>query len=484
MQRNVEQESQRKLVQVLHLESSQRHKGILGGVSGWPYGQTRDLRCLCFSVIPSWLSLQRLTSSHQTLRSCSDSRVGAFRSIAHTVLSGDICDGGNGSGSLLLLLLLGNGSDSRGSLLLDNGSGGGSSLLLLLVGLALVASGLAQRAAEVAEERLPLVLLGLLSSLGLGLSGGWGSLSNLSRSRSVLDLRSSIDLGLRELLLSSGRLGAVLVAEELAEAEVLLLLGRCAGGDDSRLGLVLVQLSSSSLIGREGNGSGLLDRLSGLDGSLALFDGSGSKASLSLPLLGGRRLELLDKGAEDGGTLRGLGLLGGGSGSDGLLSLGSLLYGNSCYGGSRLSSSLSGLDNVVGIDGGSGGDCGLSVKSQMQQVRNNVLSSRWGAVAAVSSVLVSGSSLTASLSFLGSLSFLPRSPPRMLARLPRETERDLLLAFFALASSEEELEEDPVRAGAAAASEASASASLGAASMLFLGAAEAPASAVGFPASC
>lgn len=168
-------------------------------------------------------------------------------------------------------------------------------------------------------------------------------------------MRSGISLWLRELLLSGGRLGAVLVAKELTEAEVLLLLGWGAGGNDG-LGLVLVQLGSGSLVGRgSSNGSGLLDRLCGLSDGLVLLDRSGSKTSLGLPLLSGGRLELLDKGAEDGSTLGGLGLLRG-SGGGGLLGLGSLLGGNSRYGGSRLSSGLGGLDNIVGVDGSSSGD--------------------------------------------------------------------------------------------------------------------------------
>ena len=90
-------------------ESCRRSKALSGGI-GWSCGQTRELRYLCFSVIPSWLSL-RLTSSHQTLRSCSDSRVGAFRSIAHTdVLSGDVSYSGD---SGLFLLLLNNGRRVR-----------------------------------------------------------------------------------------------------------------------------------------------------------------------------------------------------------------------------------------------------------------------------------------------------------------------------------------------------------------------------------
>lgn len=156
--------------------------------------------------------------------------------------------------------------------------------------------------------------------------------------------------------MSGGRLSAVLVAKELAEAEVLLLLGWGAGGNDG-LGLVLVQLSSGSLVGRRSsNGSGLLDGLGWLSDGLVLLDRSGSKTSLGLPLLSGGRLELLDKGAEDGSTLGGLGLLRGSSGGGGLLSLGSLLSGYSRYGGNGLSSGLGGLDNIVGVDGSSGGD--------------------------------------------------------------------------------------------------------------------------------
>ena len=105
----------------------------------------------------------------------------------------------------------------------------------------------------------------------------------------------------------------------------------------------------------------------------------------------------------------------------------------------------------------------------------------WGATD--SSFLTSDSATCSSV-----LSFLPRRPPKMLARL-RETERLLLLAafflFFFSASEEELLEEDPVRAGpAASATGASVSAGL-VASTLFVGAAAAavvaPASAVGLP---
>jgi hypothetical protein len=116
----------------------------------------------------------------------------------------------------------------------------------------------------------------------------------------------------------------------------------------------------------------------------------------------------------------------------------------------------------------------------------SLLSSRWGTTAG-SSFLTSGSVLTASVSSLGSLSFLPSRPPKRLARLPRETERDLLLAaFLRFSSSEEELEEEPVRAATGSpAVDVSPSASLGVASMLFLGAEDvAPASAVGLPAGC
>lgn len=138
---------------------------------------------------------------------------------------------------------------------------------------------------------------------------------------------------------------------------MLLLLGWGAGCNDG-LGLVLVQLSSGSLVGRgSSNGSSLLDGLDGLSDGLVLLDRNGSKTSLGLPLLSGGRLELLDKGAEDGSTLGGLGLLGGSSGGNsGLLSFGSLLDGNGRYGGSGLSSGLGGLDNIVGVDGSSGGD--------------------------------------------------------------------------------------------------------------------------------
>lgn len=104
----------------------------------------------------------------------------------------------------------------------------------------------------------------------------------------------------------------------------------------------------------------------------------------------------------------------------------------------------------------------------------------WGATD--SSFLTSGSATCSS-----ALSFLPRKPPKMLARL-RETERLLLLAafflFFLSASDEELLEEDPARAGpAASATGASVSAGL-VASMLFFGAEAAvvaAASMVGLP---
>ena len=76
----------------------------------------------------------------------------------------------------------------------------------------------------------------------------------------------------------------------------------------------------------------------------------------------------------------------------------------------------------------------------------------------------------------------------MEVRLPRETERDLdFLAFFA--SSEELLDDDPARAGAATAGSSVATAGvsvvstgLGVASVLFFGAeAVAAASVVGLP---
>jgi hypothetical protein len=41
-------------------------KQDFGGISEWPCGQTRELRYLCFSIIPSWLSLSKAVSSHQT----------------------------------------------------------------------------------------------------------------------------------------------------------------------------------------------------------------------------------------------------------------------------------------------------------------------------------------------------------------------------------------------------------------------------------
>lgn len=104
----------------------------------------------------------------------------------------------------------------------------------------------------------------------------------------------------------------------------------------------------------------------------------------------------------------------------------------------------------------------------------------WGATD--SSFLTSASAAGSSV-----LSFLPRRPPKMLARL-RLTERLLLLLafflFFFSASEEELLEEDPARAGpVGSAAPASVSAGL-ATSTLFLGAAAAavaPASAVGLP---
>jgi hypothetical protein len=75
----------------------------------------------------------------------------------------------------------------------------------------------------------------------------------------------------------------------------------------------------------------------------------------------------------------------------------------------------------------------------------------------------------------------------MEARLPRETDRLLLLAFFAFFSSLSELlDEDPARAGVSAASAGAASvvsAGLGVTSVLFLGVelAAAAVSAVGLP---
>jgi hypothetical protein len=96
---------------------------------------------------------------------------------------------------------------------------------------------------------------------------------------------------------------------------------------------------------------------------------------------------------------------------------------------------------------------------------------------------------TSSSFFSSAFSFFPRKPPKIEARLPRETERLLLLAaFFLLSSSAESLDADPVRAGTEAAASvagASVSASLGVASMLFFGAelslAAMAASAAGLP---
>lgn len=90
-----------------------------------------------------------------------------------------------------------------------------------------------------------------------------------------------------------------------------------------------------------------------------------------------------------------------------------------------------------------------------------------------------------SSTFSSSFSFLPRKPPKREERFPRETDRLLLLADFFFFSSSEELDEDPVRAGAAVSSvaaEASPSAGLGVASVLFLGVvAAAAASVAGLP---
>jgi hypothetical protein len=102
-------------------------------------------------------------------------------------------------------------------------------------------------------------------------------------------------------------------------------------------------------------------------------------------------------------------------------------------------------------------------------------------------------SILCSSFFSSALSFFPRSPPKMEVRLPRDAERDLDLAFLALFSSSEELlDEEPARAGAAtiASSVAGASvvvsAGLRVASVLFLGAevVAAAASAVGLPGGC
>jgi hypothetical protein len=97
-----------------------------------------------------------------------------------------------------------------------------------------------------------------------------------------------------------------------------------------------------------------------------------------------------------------------------------------------------------------------------------------------------------SSTFSSALSFFPRRPPKREVRLPRETERLLLLDFFFfLSSSEELLEADPARTGAAARSAGPGSVSAGlvavavVASTLFLGAdsslAAVAASGVGFP---
>lgn len=104
----------------------------------------------------------------------------------------------------------------------------------------------------------------------------------------------------------------------------------------------------------------------------------------------------------------------------------------------------------------------------------NVLSptsARWGTTAG-SSALASGSVLAAAVSSLGILSFLPK--PKREVRL-RDALLDLVFLAF-LSSSEELLEEEPVRAGPAVsdvAAAASPSASLGVTSRLFLGAGEA-----------
>lgn len=130
----------------------------------------------------------------------------------------------------------------------------------------------------------------------------------------------------------------------------------------------------------------------------------------------------------------------------------------------------------------------------------NLLSAR-GATTGASSFLISGCVLEDSPSTLCSsffcsalssvLSFFPSRPPKMEARLPRETERDLDLAFFAFfSSSDEELEDEPARAGAATMASSAAGASVVSAgfvvaSVLFLGVeAVAAASVVGLPTRC
>jgi hypothetical protein len=246
-----------------------------------PCGQKSELRCLCFSIIPSWLSFSKAVSSHQTfLRSGGDSW-GAFRSLTNV----DSCGGNIANGGL------GWGSDSRGLVLLvrNNGvllglsglrnSGGSGGLLLDLLGV-LALGGLAQGAAEGSEDGTTLLLLGWgsllllvldLGGLGLGLDNGSGDngLDWLSDSwcGGVLDLGCDrIDLaGLSNggLVGSSWRLGAVLAAEELSEREVLLLL---AGSGHSGLGL-----SSLGLVGLQGGG--LRDGLNGCgDSNLSLLE--------------------------------------------------------------------------------------------------------------------------------------------------------------------------------------------------------------------
>jgi hypothetical protein len=308
--------------------------------------------------------LRRLTSSHQTLRSCSDSRVGAFRSLAHADgFSGNI-DNSGGRGLLLLVV-----EDSNGGGLLfgDRGRRGG---LLLLLGLGLATSGLGQRARQVAKEAGPLsglgCFLGLLSCLGRDGSG----LERLGRLRdgrgcSVFNLGGSIHLGLRELLSSSWGLRTILGTEKLAEAEVLLLFGGSADGSN-RLGL----FSGRGWLGDGGLWAGwhnwrsydcLLKRLRRL--GLDLLYGGSSETSLMLLLLRGRRLELLNEVTEDAATLSGLGLLLD-DGSDSFLGLGEFLNWSRDNGDTSLRLGLLGrVDDLAGVDRSSGGDYTMLVRN-------------------------------------------------------------------------------------------------------------------------
>jgi hypothetical protein len=223
--------------------------------------------------------------SHHTLRSSLD---GGGRADGDS-LGDNVANGGLGlllgllllgllgSGGFLLLGLL-NGLLGGGSLLLDLGGSGG--LLLLLVAL----DGLA----GVAEQTTKLGLLLLLALGGLTLRVG-GSLLLLLGTEVAEERSAALLLGVG----SSSRLSLLLLGLLLGLLNGLflgLLLGNLLNG------LVLGGLVLSRLV----SGSGSL--------SLGLVLGRRDGGNLSLLLLGGRALDLLEERTEDGSALGSLGL--------------------------------------------------------------------------------------------------------------------------------------------------------------------------------